>query len=254
MSTLELTFLGSGNAFAPGRYWSSFLVNDRYLFDAPPTVLPNMKKLGKDLAAVEIVLVTHFHGDHFLGLPFLFLEYAYLTARQQDLTVVGPPGVQNMVEGVAEMAYPGMTQREAGYRRLYIEAQPGDEKTVGDLTIRALPMNHAQGKLTCLGYRVAVGDKVIAYTGDTMFCQGIFDLAENADVLVIDCSYSQEPGPEHLGFTDIVQIRHELDPKTAIILTHLPAEAPDVTGLKGIWIAQDLATWRLGGKTQKPSP
>ena len=46
---MELTFLGTGNAFAPTRYWSAFLVDDRYLFDAPPTLLPHMNRLGKDI-------------------------------------------------------------------------------------------------------------------------------------------------------------------------------------------------------------
>lgn len=243
MTTLELTFLGSGNAFAPGRYWSSFLANDRYLFDAPPTVLPHLKKLSKELATLDVVFITHLHGDHFLGLPFLLLEYAYLTPRSQDLTIVGPPGVQRIVEGITETAYPGLAQREV--RRRYIEATPGQQQRLGDLTLQALPMNHAPGKLTCLGYRVAIGDRVVAYTGDTMFCDQIFDLAEGADVLVVDCSYSQEPGPEHLSFTEIVAMRRRLSPKTTVILTHLDAQAPNTRGQEGILVAQDLATYIL---------
>src|SRR3990172_5194768 len=99
---LQLTFLGSGNAFpAGGRYWSGFLVNGRYLFDAPPTLLPHLKRLGLPAEELRVVFLTHFHGDHFLGLPFLFLEYLYLTRRREDLVIVGPPGVQEVVEGVA---------------------------------------------------------------------------------------------------------------------------------------------------------
>ena len=45
-----MLFLGSGNAFASGgRYWSSFLANGRYLFDAPPTLLPHLKRIGTPL-------------------------------------------------------------------------------------------------------------------------------------------------------------------------------------------------------------
>src|SRR3990170_3900454 len=90
---LELTFLGSGNAFAAGgRYWSSFLANARYLFDAPPTLLPHLKRLGMPLTGIEVIFISHFHGDHFMGLPFLFLEYVYLTERRDDLFIVGLPG------------------------------------------------------------------------------------------------------------------------------------------------------------------
>ena len=87
---MELTFLGSSNAFAAeGRYWSSFLVNGKYLFDAPPTLLPHLKQLKTPVTDIEVIFLTHFHADHFAGLPFLFLEYVYLTKRADDLVIVG---------------------------------------------------------------------------------------------------------------------------------------------------------------------
>ena len=73
---LDLTFIGTGNAFAPTRYWSSFIANNRVLFDAPPTLLPHLKKLKIDTNAIEAIFIGHFHGDHYFGLPFLLLEYA----------------------------------------------------------------------------------------------------------------------------------------------------------------------------------
>ena len=48
--SLDLLFLGSGNAFAAGRYWGSFLLNGRYLFDASPIALPHMKRSEVDVA------------------------------------------------------------------------------------------------------------------------------------------------------------------------------------------------------------
>jgi ribonuclease BN (tRNA processing enzyme) len=102
---LELLFLGSGNAFARGRYWSSFLANGRYLFDASPVALPHLKRCGAAPEAIDAVFITHFHGDHWFGLPFLFLEYEHLSPRSTDLTIVGPPGVEGRVRALAEAAY-----------------------------------------------------------------------------------------------------------------------------------------------------
>src|SRR5690242_575806 len=118
---LDLVFLGSGNAFAPERCWSGFVLNGRCLFDAPPTALLNLKKLGADLAAIDVVLLSHFHGDHFFGLPFLLLEYSYLTKRRTDLTIIGPPGVEEKVEALLGIGYPGMRERDDGYRTRYVE-------------------------------------------------------------------------------------------------------------------------------------
>jgi ribonuclease BN (tRNA processing enzyme) len=242
---LELSFLGSGNAFTPGgRYWSSFLVNGRYLFDAPPTLLPHLKRLDVPLTDIRAVFISHFHGDHFLGLPFLLLEYLHLTPRREDLHIVGPPGVEKMVEGLAEMAFPNLSHAEAGYQRLYLEVESGRQQTVDDLQFQAFPMKHANDTLASFGYRLRLADKVLAYTGDTELCDELFALAEGADVLVLDCNYSQGKGPDHLSFAEVPEVRKRLPLSTTIILTHLEAE-PDVSGLEGVLVAQDFATFRF---------
>jgi ribonuclease BN (tRNA processing enzyme) len=238
---LNLTFLGSGNAFTPGgRYWSSFLVNGRYLFDAPPTLLPHLKRLSIRPEDLQTIFITHFHGDHFLGLPFLFLEYMYSAQRNDDLIIVGPPGVQERAERLADLAYPSLV-RDAGYRRIYTEAQPGEKQQAGDLAFDALPVNHAHDRLQCYGYRVQIGEHIVAYTGDTMYCPEILDLARGADVLVVDSTYLTN-GPEHMGLVDVRRLRSEVDAKTAIVLTHLEAE-PDVSPDEGLIVAHDFETF-----------
>lgn len=243
--TLELTFLGSGDAFAssPERYWSAFLANGRCLFDAPPTLLPHLKRLGTPLTGIEVVFITHFHGDHFMGLPFLFLEYVYLTERRDDLFIVGPPGVEEKIEEFARQCYAEVT-RDAGYRRRYVEARPGTDQYVNEISFRAFPMSHIPGKLESFGYRVHVGEKTVAYTGDTMMCEEIFQLAEGADVLVLDCTYTQGSGSAHVGMDDLPMIRKRVAPETAIVLTHLDGE-PDIAGLENVLIARDFGTYRF---------
>ncbi len=242
--SLSLTFLGSGDAFTPGgRYWSSFLVNGRYLFDASPTLLPHLKRLGTAPEALQTIFLSHFHGDHFLGLPFLFLEYTYMTARTDDLTIVGPPGVQARVEALTDIAYPGLDEHVLEYQRLYVEAQAGQTQRAGDLTFDALPMNHMHGKLGCFGYRVRIGERIVAYTGDTMYCPEIAQLAQGADVLVTDCTY-MTGGPEHMGLSDVRRLREEIDARTAIVLTHVEAE-PDISPDEGLIVAHDFETFNF---------
>jgi ribonuclease BN (tRNA processing enzyme) len=242
---LELSFLGSGNAFTPGgRYWSSFLLNGRYLLDAPPTLLPHLKRLGVPLTDIRVIFISHFHGDHFLGLPFLLLEYLHMTPRREDLHIVGPPGVEEKIERLADMAFPNLSSANAGYRRRYLEVEPNRQLTVDDLPFQAFLMKHANDTLTSFGYSLRLAEKVIAYTGDAELSDGLFALAEGADVLVLDCNYSQGRGPEHVSFADVPEIRRRLPSSTTIILTHLEAE-PDVSGMEGVLVAQDFATFRF---------
>ena len=105
---LDLLFLGSGNAFAAeGRAFSSFLLNGRYLFDCGPTVLQQLRKANVSSHDIEVVVISHFHADHFFGLPFLLLDGHY-SGRIRDLTIVGPPGIEAQTEQLVRLGYPGL--------------------------------------------------------------------------------------------------------------------------------------------------
>lgn len=240
---MEVSFLGSANAFASeGKYWSSFIVDGKYQFDCPPTLLPQLKRLGVPLGEIEVIFITHFHGDHFVGLPFLLLEYVYITPRTRDLYIVGPPGCEKWLEDFAERVYPRII-KPAGYRRIYIDAKPGEEQQAGPLTFTSLQMNHVKKDgLTAVGYRVKIGDKTIAYTGDTMYCDEAVQLGDGADVFVVDCTYTEGCGPEHMGMDDIKVVREHVSPDTTLILTHLNGR-PQVNGLANTLAADDLKTF-----------
>src|SRR2546422_3526738 len=179
---MEITFLGSGNAFAAdGRYWSSFLVDKKYLFDAPPTLLPHLKQLRVPLPDIEVIFLTHHHGDHFMGVPFLFLEYLYMTERSNDLYIVGPPGVREWIEDFADRCYPNIT-RDAGYRRIYVDASPGKEQTAGaGCFLLGAPWRTTEG-MGHLGPSPASNGKKGASTPATnLFEQGITPAGANHD-------------------------------------------------------------------------
>ncbi len=242
---MEISFLGSANAFASeGRYWSSFIVDGKYQFDCPPTLLPQLKQLGVPLEQIEVVFISHFHGDHFVGLPFLLLEYMYMTPRSRDLHIVGPEGCEAWLEDFSARVYPNIT-REAGYKRVYTEAVPGETQSVADLTFTSFPMNHVKSDgLKALGYRVNIAGKTIAYTGDTMFCEEAVSLGDGADVYVVDCTYPDGGGPEHMGLEDIKVIRERISPDTTMVLTHT-SRKPALDGLKNVLVAADLQKFRF---------
>ncbi len=243
---LELTFLGSGNAFAGDRYWSSFVLNRRYLFDAPPTLLPHLNKLGISTLDIAAVFLTHFHADHFFGLPFLYLDYEHLSNRTEDLVIVGPPGAEELVEQVSQSGFPGLTRGHKRYRRIYQEARVGDEGTAVDLSYRAIAVEQeSKGALDCFGYKVNVGRRVVSYTGDTMMCDGVVELARDADALVVDCSCWRDPCPHHMSFEEVRRFRKEVPLTTTFVLTHLEVGAPPTLDTEGMIVAEDFATIRL---------
>jgi ribonuclease BN (tRNA processing enzyme) len=98
--------------------------------------------------------------------------------------------------------------------------------------------------LDCLGYRVNAGGRVLSYTGDTIMCDGVRELARGADALVIDCSCWQEPCEHHISFDEIRRFREEVPLETTFIITHLEAGRPSID-IEGVIVAEDFATVRL---------
>src|SRR5437667_6424224 len=101
---VRVTVLGSGDAFGSGgRLHSAYLVETprhTFLLDCGPTILQSLKRSGRDPGAVDFVLLSHLHGDHFGGLPFLFMEYRFEEPRSRPLAVYGPPGTERRVRGL----------------------------------------------------------------------------------------------------------------------------------------------------------
>lgn len=245
--TLDLTFLGTGNAFAPTRYWSSFLANDRYLFDAPPTLLAHLHRLGKDPNDIDVVFISHYHGDHYFGLPFLLLEFAELTPRTKDLTVVGPPGIAKRVQQVTDMAFNSVFRKDRGYPLHFVEAKDGREGEAAGCRFSARKVPHVES-LECFAYRVEFDSGAsLAYSGDTMMSDVLAPLAEGTDVFVCECScWGDNCGP-HLNPNEVLELRKQVGPETTFVLTHIGAgEAPAAIAEAGILIADDLKTIRIG--------
>jgi ribonuclease BN (tRNA processing enzyme) len=239
---LELLFLGTGNGFATaGRYYSSFLLNGRYLFDCSPVTVPHLKQAGVPPEQIEAVFISHFHADHFLGLPFLLLDYAQVSHRTAPLTIVGPPGIEQRLAAVTDATLPTLLHKERTYAIEYVEASDGATGQVGDMLFIARQVTHSEG-LECFGYRADVGGRTLAYSGDTSMCDAIVALASGADVFVLECSCWDEPEcRHHLTLTDVRELRRRLGPAPAFVLTHV-GTADRTVDIENTRVAEDLAT------------
>ncbi len=105
-----LDLLGSGNAFLPSGRLHSFLVIDKHIIiDCPPTALASLRIAGISPADIDTILITHVHGDHVFGFPFLLLERKYISDREglKPLTIAGSKGVKERLTHLCNLAYPG---------------------------------------------------------------------------------------------------------------------------------------------------
>jgi ribonuclease BN (tRNA processing enzyme) len=217
---LDLLFLGSGNAFAAeGRAFSSCLLNGRYLFDCGPTILQQLRKAGLSSDDIDVVFISHFHSDHFFGLPFLFLDAKYRTGRTKDILIVGPPGIAAQTEQLLRLGYPTLSaEAPSEFRRRYVEVADGFEADVAGLAVTAATVEHV-AELECFAYRVRAGNRSLVYSGDTTRCEGLLRLVSDADVVVLECCC--DGVPVHLSPADIEAVAGDAPPHTRFVLTHL---------------------------------
>jgi ribonuclease Z len=219
---IELLFLGSGNAFAPGRSYGSFLVDGRILFEAGPTTLPALRDMGKPLEDIQYLFISHFHGDHCFGLPFIFLDHYFMAKRETPLTIIGPKGLKKLTHTLIDLAFPDTRRRYSrNFPVEFLEVSPGKEYTLKEMTFKVFKMSH--GKLFNLGFNLAYKHKRLAYSGDTGPCPSLLELTHDADIAVLEMTAIDSDYPFHLNQENILEIRKQLPPKTQLILTHLPA-------------------------------
>jgi ribonuclease BN (tRNA processing enzyme) len=146
---MEIRFIGSGDAFGTGgRFQTCFrLQADDFtaLVDCGATSLTAMKAQGVDPGEVDAVVISHLHGDHFGGLPFLVLDGQF-TRRTRPLTVLGPVGTGARLEAAMETFYPGSAAVQRRFEVKVVELDGGGgDAVVGPLTVGSRQVDHASG-------------------------------------------------------------------------------------------------------------
>jgi len=238
---LDLLFLGTGNAISyEGRAQSSFFVNGRYLFDAGPSALQQLKKSRINPGDVRVILISHFHADHFFGLPFLLLDY-WIANREDELHIVGPPGIEARTEELLDLAFPGLPRRNKGYRRRYTEIDDGVSGEIEGLQFKAFEVEHVPS-LRCFGYRTRIAGRTLAYSGDSVVCRGLLSLVTEAEVLVLDCSNGSDP--VHLTSSDLATVIGNAPATATTIVSHI--DDSSIAGLMpNVLVASDLGRFRF---------
>ena len=225
--SLTLRGVGCGDACGSGwRLHTCFHLDagsTRVFVDFGATSLYGLQRLGIDACAVDAIVLSHLHGDHFGGLPFLLLHSQFVSCRGRPLVIAGPPGVEARVRAAQEVLFPGSSRNELCFDLVFQEL-PVDGKTeVAGISVETFEVSHPSGAPS-LALKLSGGGRTFAYSGDTELTETLVDVARGADLFICESYAFEKPIPYHVEYVDIVAARERLK-AGRIMLTHLGPEA-----------------------------
>ena len=242
MSSVSLTTLGTGDAFASrGRFQSGYVITaagSNTLVEAGPTVLASMKRCGISPADIDTVLISHLHGDHFGGLPFLILEYMFETKRRKNLTIAGPRHLEQRTWSLFRGMYPESDTTEVARKMRFVVLEPGQSARLNKIQVQSVRTPHTIKDIS-LALKVGVGDKLIAYSGDTGWTEELPEISRGTDLFMCECTYFESVDLSfHLNYPLIAANRPRFDTKR-MRLTHIGREVLEHEGEIVIEMAHD---------------
>jgi len=228
----EVVFVGTSDAFGAGgrRQSAVFVRGERggMLLDCGATTNTGLSALEIARDEVDVLLVSHFHGDHFGGIPGFLYAALYADRRRHPLEIVGPPELEARIHALANAMGHPIGNREWSFPIRYREIRPGASLQAGPATIRAFATAH-QLEAHPQGYRISLGGDSIAYSGDTGWFEALPSAIAGSGLFICECTLERASLDFHLSLEELREHRDDLD-CGRLILTHL---GETMIGLRG---------------------
>jgi len=224
MEKIKLRIIGCGDAFGSGgRLNTCFYVEapqTRILIDCGATALPGLVQQDIKLEEIDTIIISHFHGDHYGGIPFVLMDAA-ARSRKKRLSIITPEGGKVKITALLELLYPGSKVLEQ-LAVDFLEYKTGQVMQTAHFGLMALPVIHSEASLPH-GLRISIGDKVISYSGDTSWTETLIPLSAGADLFICECCFFNSRIKGHMTYVDLQPRLADLNCKR-ILLTHFDRE------------------------------
>ncbi|ABY30393.1 MBL fold metallo-hydrolase [Methylorubrum extorquens] len=223
---MRLHVLGCGDAFGSGGRFNTCFHFDApggaFLIDCGASALIAIRRFGVEPNRIRTVFLTHLHGDHFGGLPWLILDGQLVSGRTESLTVVGPPGTAERLPAAMEVLFPGSSTAERRFRVEVVEMEAGRPVETGGVRATAFTMRHPSGA-PAHALRIEAAGKVVSYTGDTEWVEDIVAAGRGADLMIAEGYTVERRVKFHLDWATLKRRLPEIAPKR-LMLTHMSPE------------------------------
>jgi ribonuclease BN (tRNA processing enzyme) len=220
---MQLRFVGCGDALGSGgRFNTCFHVTGEranFLIDCGASSLVALKSCGIAREAIDVILITHFHGDHFAGLPFLLLD-AQFTRRARPLVIAGPEGIELRLTQAMEALFEHSSKTKQKFDLSIVTLKGEETKDFGTLKVTPFPVVHGESGGPFLAYRIETEGRTITYSADTEWTETLVPAARDADLFICEAYYYDRIVKNHLSLKTLEQHLPRIAPKQ-LVLTHM---------------------------------
>lgn len=216
---MKITFPGTGSAVNTEDIGASILIDDRILIDAPGGIPQVIRKFRKDLKKLDTIILTHLHGDHVFGLPFLLLEYI-IEPRETPIYILAPSGAEDLFTRLIKLAFPDLDIEalSASAKPVFIEASDQMERNVTDISCKLHRVPH--GEIETYGVEIREpGKKKIFYAPDVSYGSELIGILESIEIAILDATTPDEPIKGHMSMRQVNDLARRFLNKV-FILTH----------------------------------
>lgn len=237
----EVVFIGTSDAFgAGGRRQAAVLARMRggtVLLDCGMTTGTGLNALGIAREEIDAILISHFHADHFGGIPQFLLGTLYEDARRRPLHIAGPPGVEARVRAASSALGHPIVDAERSFALQFVELPTEGEVEVGPVQVSAFATRH-QPDACPHGISIRSRNEKVVYTGDTGWFEGLPRFASGAQLFVCECTQLVRGYDFHLSHEELVEHKGAFD-CGRMLLTHLGADTSPRRGRLAFETADD---------------
>ncbi len=243
----EIVCVGTSDAFgAGGRLQSAYLVRSEggtVLMDCGQTTGTGLAALGILRDEIDAIVVSHFHADHFGGIPLLLLGAQYEDARRRPICITGPAGIEARVHEAARALGHPLDVHRWGFSISYRELAAGSVVEAGPVRARAFATLHSPDSQPH-GLVLETGSHRIAYSGDTGWFPELASHVRGSDFFLCECTQARRGYEYHLSLDELVERRAEFD-CGRFLLTHLGEEMRALGDYNGFDVADDRLVIKL---------
>ena len=208
---MQIKILGNGGAVNDGLPYNSFLIDNFFLVETPPDIMNSLFREKSDLSELRVIFISHFHGDHYFGLPFLILRLFFDSAGEPlnyRIRILGPADIENKSKEICRLAlsenHPVNSWIEDNF--IFEELETDARIDIDDENyLKVFPMNHFT---ETYGFSFYKNDRIVfSYFADTIWSDELISQIKLLPQIIITDLNGEPSDPHkvHMSEDDLIE-------------------------------------------------